>query len=1268
MLSVLHLSDIHIGNTFRDESIEDIAIRTVDDIKKHVSAIDCIIVTGDIFEGSVSHDIYKAKSFFEILLKRLNKGIAPNLRKEDFVFVPGNHDLRRDHTNNSANFDEYKKFLKCFQSEDYFKEYYDNELLYTIKIYEKQKVIVIGFNSCMLEHNNADDIKWVDEIKWDNVGEEFQELMRMKIKEHYQSKWDDYGKISQFQLSEVFDKLESKVLNVDDYTLVACFHHHFYPFPENYTKIGDCSLMRNFDAVIKKLQMHKVKIVLHGHKHLPIIRPVTNQKFLWDPNSIIYVFSAGSFSKEGAEQSFQVIEVYCPKENEIAKVTTFNYKGKDLIPPRTYVIPLDENINTKSINILERFNEKFSIESKSYQTEIKDRDNVSSKYKFSEILKNIGDIITPFDNIKKDLVKSPEKNLIIMLSVHYRINIFNNLYNKSTNGTAIIKDIQKYFIHIKASDSYKRSLFTLLETCKNSKFKDCYTDIEKNSNRDEKIFTAYASIAIFFTDLYLTLSEYGKFYYFQEGINANIKFPEDDFHRNIPSHTIHMYSDIDKRSSFVEFKCTDPTAHKIAVLIIKNFEKRLNYLEESFRILNLKIYYLTPKIEKNRYELEDYNFEAYIPTLLPLLTGENLYKQKEVFIRELIQNSLDAILLREQLNSSSSFNTNIKIEFGIEKIAIEEKSRRYLRIIDEGIGMDIFRIERYFTSIGRSYYVSEEYFDLIKNKGVTFEPISNFGIGFLSAFMVCKEINVITKSCDENSTTLEIYIPNYDGCFFINKKMESETKIGTSITLYADDRNRLNFDKIKKYLMEVILDLPIKIEIYDSETDCSEEILPHNLKRDKKISLFVPMNEDGLKQISWKEEVKTGYYIDKYNYGLLVNFDLKKGGNKKIYLNAGIKLSESDEEVLKNYYCDQYYNFPASYIQLDVAREKLKKFKNGPNYYNNRKMIQLLTEQADELIAYIIEEKNEFPLIICNNVYSFLSKNVFELKDKSYNDKLCQIKKRLYHLNIKRSSKLIRLTLQSNRNEYVNRRNIIDSDINEEFDIISLFLLKCFMMETLFKDADNRELLSEIQNIIQILETFQSKPLYYFKDLKTDHELKDIINKIIHFEAKYSNDINKLTRHIFENKSNPVHRHNALQKYSMELYYMLNRGFLREFNALNLNNLNFSSIEKLQSILQSNFDRYAENMYSDITKTVINIKEVNEIFKSVLFLLFISVSRNITEYERNRAHDHISYVLENYISLCVFYKVLSIIRIDQINNFFVEFSSTSIPKYNKKSS
>lgn len=96
--------------------------------------------------------------------------------------------------------------------------------------------------------------------------------------------------------------------------------------------------------------------------------------------------------------------------------------------------------------------------------------------------------------------------------------------------------------------------------------------------------------------------------------------------------------------------------------------------------------------------------------------------------------------------------------------------------------------------------------------------------------MVCKEIEVVTKSYDKKEV-LEIHIPNYDGCFFIKKTANKEAKTGTSITLYEDERELIDYEKIIKYIKEVMLDFQLDIKIHDNISNTTEIWKSHYLKK-----------------------------------------------------------------------------------------------------------------------------------------------------------------------------------------------------------------------------------------------------------------------------------------------------------------------------------------------------------------------------------------------------------------------------------------------------
>ena len=119
MFRILHLSDIHIGKTYKEP--ENIACQIASDID-HVglSNINCIVVTGDIFDGTVPVTellLDTAVNFFELLIEEINSNQKKcQINKSDVIFVPGNHDIIRT-DDLQKRWEKYHLFLKKFYEE-----------------------------------------------------------------------------------------------------------------------------------------------------------------------------------------------------------------------------------------------------------------------------------------------------------------------------------------------------------------------------------------------------------------------------------------------------------------------------------------------------------------------------------------------------------------------------------------------------------------------------------------------------------------------------------------------------------------------------------------------------------------------------------------------------------------------------------------------------------------------------------------------------------------------------------------------------------------------------------------------------------------------------------------------------------------------------------------------------------------------------------------------------------------------------------------------
>lgn len=148
---------------------------------------------------------------------------------------------------------------------------------------------------------------------------------------------------------------------------------------------------------------------------------------------------------------------------------------------------------------------------------------------------------------------------------------------------------------------------------------------------------------------------------------------------------------------------------------------------------------------------ETKKFEAEVQQLLHLVI-HSLYSNKDIFLRELIANSADAI-------DKARFEAVTKPEMALDwEITIEaDKKRKILRINDNGIGMTRDEIIRDIGTIARSGTKAfVESLQVQKNTNIP-ELVGQFGVGFYSAFMVADKIEVISKKagCDAKAVRWE---------------------------------------------------------------------------------------------------------------------------------------------------------------------------------------------------------------------------------------------------------------------------------------------------------------------------------------------------------------------------------------------------------------------------------------------------------------------------------------------------------------------------------
>lgn len=235
------------------------------------------------------------------------------------------------------------------------------------------------------------------------------------------------------------------------------------------------------------------------------------------------------------------------------------------------------------------------------------------------------------------------------------------------------------------------------------------------------------------------------------------------------------------------------------------------------------------------YTYHDTKFTLNKKQVVDILMGTQLYGKPEFALRELIQNSIDACLLRKTL--SNSWNEEYTPSICVSYKTIDEED--FLIVEDNGIGMNQYIVDNYYTNIGQSYYTSNEFYNLLSDiKQHSFKPISKFGIGILSCFMVCDSLEVETRRLIapyQSDEALKISIDGYDSLFVIK---QGNRKIpGTKTILKL--RETHPWQKMKKddfvNCVKNLLPLPpFKIDI---ETDDDTYICSPNMFEELELEL-----------------------------------------------------------------------------------------------------------------------------------------------------------------------------------------------------------------------------------------------------------------------------------------------------------------------------------------------------------------------------------------------------------------------------------------------
>ena len=212
-----------------------------------------------------------------------------------------------------------------------------------------------------------------------------------------------------------------------------------------------------------------------------------------------------------------------------------------------------------------------------------------------------------------------------------------------------------------------------------------------------------------------------------------------------------------------------------------------------------------------------------VENIFPLIK-KFLYSDHEIFLRELISNATDATT---KLNHLSSIR-EIKGDLGDKQIEIKiDSSKKTLHVIDKGIGMTKDEVKKYINDV--AFSGAEEFLNKYKEGEKDSGIIGHFGLGFYSAFMVSKKVELITKSYKKEKAAHW----TCDGSPEYSLIDSNKTSRGTEIILHIDKDSKefLDENRIKTLLSKYNKFMPISIKFGTKEETIP---LPKNAKKDAK--------------------------------------------------------------------------------------------------------------------------------------------------------------------------------------------------------------------------------------------------------------------------------------------------------------------------------------------------------------------------------------------------------------------------------------------------
>jgi molecular chaperone HtpG len=231
---------------------------------------------------------------------------------------------------------------------------------------------------------------------------------------------------------------------------------------------------------------------------------------------------------------------------------------------------------------------------------------------------------------------------------------------------------------------------------------------------------------------------------------------------------------------------------------------------------------------------EQGNISIHTENIFPIIK-KSLYSDREIFLRELISNAVDAINKLKWLSYRDDFNGSVPEP----KITVEiDKEKRQVKVSDTGLGMTADEVKKYINQV--AFSSAEEFIQKYKTEEDSQAIIGHFGLGFYSSFMVSELVEIDTKSFQEGSPAVHWAC---DGSTQFTLSDSDRQEMGTTITLTLsqEDDEYLEEGRIRQLVTKYCDFLPVPIYLGDQAINKQEPLWtksPSDLKDEDYLEFY----------------------------------------------------------------------------------------------------------------------------------------------------------------------------------------------------------------------------------------------------------------------------------------------------------------------------------------------------------------------------------------------------------------------------------------------